>query len=54
MGQIEHILLYFHIKWGGLIAKELIFILGVQRSNLISDIVVVNNGTMLTICTLHN
>jgi hypothetical protein len=34
-------------------AKELISILGVKKSNFTSNLVVVNNG-MLTICTLHS
>jgi hypothetical protein len=44
----------FHVKWGGLMAKELISIIRVQGSNLkLNDIIVVNNG-MLTMCYLHN
>jgi hypothetical protein len=43
----------FHVKWGGLMAEELISIHGVQGPNLtLNDIVVVNNG-MLTMCSLH-
>jgi hypothetical protein len=35
-------------------AKEFISTLGVKRSNFTSDIVVVNDGMLLTICTLHS
>jgi hypothetical protein len=35
-------------------AKELISIFRVKRSNFTSDIVVVNDGMLLTICTLHS
>ncbi len=52
MGSTECIPSYFHIKWGGWMAKELISILGVSGSDFTSDIIVVND-VMLPICTLH-
>jgi hypothetical protein len=41
-------------KWGGLVVKELIFILGVQRSIFIKNMGCVVNMCKLTKCFLSN
>jgi hypothetical protein len=51
MGYIKYTPQCLHIKWGGLLVKNLISILGIEGSNLTSDMIVVNND-MLTKYTL--